>query len=78
MMLAPFILHKVQKYFSGFGLDGKKGLGGFIWKLAIHLDGGIQMVGGHYFKIVSTIYFSNWNSISFGFHYATRLVWLQE
>jgi hypothetical protein len=45
-------------------LDGKKDrLGGFHWKLAIlrNLDGVIQMVEGHYFKIVSTIYSSNWN-----------------
>jgi hypothetical protein len=27
------------------------------------------------FKVVSTIYSSNWNSISSGFHYATHLVW---
>jgi hypothetical protein len=47
-------------------LDGKKILHGFHWKLAIlwNLDGGIQMVEGHYFKIVSTIYSSNWNSIT--------------
>jgi hypothetical protein len=30
------------------------------------------------FKVVSTIYSSNWNSINPGFHYATHLVWLQE
>ena len=61
-------------------LDGKKILRGFHWKLVIlqNLDGGIQMAEGHYFKIVSTIYSSNWNSISFGFHHATHLVWLQE
>ena len=55
-------------------------LRGFHWKLDIlqNLDGGIQMVEGHYFKIVSTIYSSNWNSISSGFHNATHLVWLQE
>ena len=47
-------------------LDGKKILRGFHWKLAIlrNLDGGIQMVEGHYFKIVWTIFSSNWNSIS--------------
>jgi hypothetical protein len=61
-------------------LDGEKILRGFHWKLAIlgNLDGGIQMVEGHYFKIVSTIYSSNMNSISSGFHHATHLVWLQE
>jgi hypothetical protein len=39
MLLAPFTLHKVQKYFSGFGL-----FGGFHWKLAIlrNLDGGYR------------------------------------
>jgi hypothetical protein len=60
-------------------LDGKKILGGFHWKLAIlrNLDGGIQMIEGHYFEIVTTIYFSNWNSVSSGFHYAIHLVWLQ-
>jgi hypothetical protein len=42
------------------------------------LDGGIQMIEGHDFKIVSTIYFSNWNAISSGFHHSTHLVWLQE
>jgi hypothetical protein len=36
------------------------------------------MVEGHYFKIVSTIYSSNWNSVSSGFHHAAHLVWLQE
>jgi hypothetical protein len=36
------------------------------------LDGVIQMVEGHYFKIVSTIYSSNWNWISSGF---MRLIW---
>jgi hypothetical protein len=30
------------------------------------------------FKVVSTIYHFNWNSVSSGFHYATHLVWLQE
>jgi hypothetical protein len=60
--------------------DGEKILRGFHWNLAIlrNLDGGIQMVKGHYFKIVSTIYSSNWNSISSGFHYDTHLVLLQE
>jgi hypothetical protein len=61
-------------------LDGKKILRGFQWKLAIlrNLDGGIQMVEGHYFKFVSTIYSSNWKSISSGFHHAIHLLWLQE
>jgi hypothetical protein len=61
-------------------LDGKKILRGFHWKLAIlwNLDGGIQMVEGHYFEIVSTIYSSNRDSISSGFHHATHFVWLQE
>jgi hypothetical protein len=55
-------------------LDGKKILRGFQCKLAIlrNLDDGIQMVEGHYFKIVSTIYSSNWNSISSRFHRAAH------
>jgi hypothetical protein len=80
MLLAFFTLHKVQNISVVSDLDRKKILRGFHWKLAIlrNLDGGIQMVEGHYFKIVSTIYFSNWNVISSGFHHATHLVWLQE
>jgi hypothetical protein len=38
----------------------------------------IRMIEGHYFEIVSTVRFSNSNSTSSGFHYATYLVWLQE
>jgi hypothetical protein len=59
-------------------LDGKKITGGFHWKYAIlrNVDGGLQMVEGHSFEIVPTIYYSNWNSLSSGFHYATHLVWL--
>jgi hypothetical protein len=38
----------------------------------------IRMVEGHYFEIVTTVHYSNWNQTSFGFHYATYLVWLQE
>jgi hypothetical protein len=80
MLLASFTLQKVQNTSVVSDLDGKKILRGFHWKLAIlqNLDGGIQMVEGHYFKIISNIYFSNWNAISSGFHYATHLVWLQE
>jgi hypothetical protein len=80
MLLAPLTLHKVQNTSAVLELGGKKLLGGFHWKLAIlcNLDGGIQMVEGHYVRIVSIIYSSNWNSISSGFHYATHLVWLQE
>jgi hypothetical protein len=65
MLLAPFTLHKVQNTSVVSDLDGKKILHGFHWQLAIlqNLDGGIQMVKGHYFKIVSTTYSSNWNSI---------------
>jgi hypothetical protein len=53
----------------------KKILGDFHRKLAIllKLDGRIQMVEGHYFKIVSITYSSNWNSTSSGFYYATHL-----
>jgi hypothetical protein len=78
MLLASFTLHKVQKVVSD--LDRKKILRGFHCKIAIlrDLDGGIQIVEEHYFEIISTIYSSNWNSISSGFHHATHLVWLQE
>jgi hypothetical protein len=78
MLLASFTLHKVQNTAVVSDLDGKKILRGFHWKLAIlrNLDGGIQMVEGHYFKIFWTIYPSNWNSISSGFHHVTHLVWL--
>jgi hypothetical protein len=82
MLLASFTMHKIQKYLSGFGLRRKEDITcmAFTGKLGIlrNLDGGIQMVERHYFKIVSTIYSSNWNSISSGFHHATHLVWLQE
>jgi hypothetical protein len=80
VLLAPFTLHKVNASMVS-DLGGKKKiLDVFHWKLAIpqNLDGGIQMVEGHYFKIVSTIHSSNWNSITSGFHYANHLVWLQE
>jgi hypothetical protein len=36
------------------------------------------MVEGHYLEISTTVHFSNWNSTSSGFHYATHLVWLVE
>jgi hypothetical protein len=80
MLLAYFTLHKVKNTSVVSDLDGKKILCGFHRKLAIlrNLDGEIQLVEGHYFKIVSTIYSSNWNSINSGFHHATHLVWLQE
>jgi hypothetical protein len=81
MLLASFTLHKVQKYFSGFGhRRGRKILHGFHRKLAIlrNLDGEIQIDEGHYFKIIATTYSSNWDSIRFGFHHAPHLVWQQE
>jgi hypothetical protein len=40
---------------------------------------GIMWMGeGHYFKIVTIIHPSNWNSTDSGFHYAIHLVWLEE
>jgi hypothetical protein len=71
--------HKNTSVVSDF--DGKKKiLGSFHWKFAIlrTLNGEIQMIEGHYFKIVSTIYSSNGNSFSSGFYYATHLMWLQK
>jgi hypothetical protein len=82
MLLASFTLHKVKKYLSGFGLRRKEDITWLSLEACDqglrNLDGGIQMVEGHYSKIVSTIYSSNWNSISTGFHHATYLMWLQE
>jgi hypothetical protein len=36
------------------------------------------MVDGHCFEIGTTVHSSKWNSTSYGFNYATHLVWLQE
>jgi hypothetical protein len=63
MLLAPFTLRKVPKILQWFRhLDEKKKLlGGVHWKLAVLSE-------VHYFEIVTTIHFSNWNSTSSGFH----------
>jgi hypothetical protein len=80
-LLVSFTLRKIWIYFSSFGtkMGGRSYEVAFTWSLRSSGTSSvfIRMIEGHYFKIVKTICYSNWNSITSGFHYATHLVWLQ-
>jgi hypothetical protein len=78
MLLAFFTLHKVQKYLNGYGLRRKEDITWLSLEACDPPELGWRDTEGHYFKIVSTIYSSNRNSISSGFHHTTHLVWLQK